>query len=100
MKIAVVGLGYISAGFCVSGLFPVSYSNNRVFVLEFDCLLVNQRMSSGVEQEQAPVPASLPKVGSESHQGPWILTPMHRVALGLVDILKELKSRRVSSNTS
>jgi O-antigen/teichoic acid export membrane protein len=29
-----------------------------------------------------------------------ILTPMRRVALGLVDILKELKSRRVSSNTS
>jgi len=28
-----------------------------------------------------------------------ILTPMRRVALGLVDILKELKSRRVSSNT-
>ena len=30
----------------------------------------------------------------------WVLTPMRRVALGLVDILKELKSRRVSSNTS
>jgi O-antigen/teichoic acid export membrane protein len=29
-----------------------------------------------------------------------ILTPMRRVALGLIDILKELKSRRVSSNTS
>jgi pheromone shutdown protein TraB len=30
----------------------------------------------------------------------WVLTPMRRTALGLVDILKELKSRRVSSNTS
>jgi len=28
-----------------------------------------------------------------------ILTPMRRVALDLVDILKELKSRRVSSNS-
>jgi hypothetical protein len=100
MKIAVVGLGYVSAGFCVSGLFPISYLNDRVFVLRYDCLLVNQRMSSGLEQEQAPLPASLPQVGSESHKGPCILTPMRRVALGFVDILKELKSRRVSSNTS
>jgi PST family polysaccharide transporter len=30
----------------------------------------------------------------------WVLTPMRRVALGVVDILKEFKSRRVSSNTS
>ena len=56
MKIAVVGLGYVSAGFCVSGLFPISYSNDGVFVLESDCLLVNQRMSSRLEQEQAPRP--------------------------------------------
>jgi hypothetical protein len=100
MKIAVVGLGYVSAGFCVGGLFPISYLNDRVFVLRYDCLLVNQRMSSGLEQEQAPLPASLPQVGSEGHKGPCILTPMRRVALGFVDILKELKSRRVSSNTS
>jgi FkbM family methyltransferase len=51
---------YLSAGFGVSGLFPVWYSNDRIFVGEYDCLLVNQRMSSGLEQEQAPVPASLP----------------------------------------
>jgi hypothetical protein len=57
-------------------------------------------MSSGLEQKQAPVPVSLPQVGSESHKGPCIPTPMHRAALGLVDILKELKSRRVSFNTS
>jgi hypothetical protein len=55
MKIAVLGLGYVSADFCVSGVFPISYSNDRVFVLEYDCLLVNRRMSSGLEQEQAPV---------------------------------------------
>jgi PST family polysaccharide transporter len=30
----------------------------------------------------------------------WVLTPMRRTALGLVDILRELKSRRVSSDTS
>jgi hypothetical protein len=84
----------------VSGLFPISYLNDRVLVVGYDCLLVNQRMSSDLEQEQAPVPASLPQVGSESHKGPCILTPMRRVALGLVDILKELKSPRVSSNTS
>jgi len=29
----------------------------------------------------------------------WVLTPMRRTALGLVDILRELKSRRVSSDT-
>ena len=100
MKIAVVGLGYVSAGLWVSGLFPISYLNERVFILGYDCLLVNHRMSSGLEQEQTPVAASLPQVGSESHKGPCILTPMRRVVLGLVDILKELTSRRVSSNTS
>ncbi len=30
----------------------------------------------------------------------WVLPPMRRTALGLVDILRELKSRRVSSDTS
>jgi FkbM family methyltransferase len=34
---------YLSAGFCVSGLFPVSYSNDGVFVVEYDCLLVNRK---------------------------------------------------------
>ena len=29
----------------------------------------------------------------------WVLTSMRRTALGLVDILRELKSRRVSSDT-
>jgi O-antigen/teichoic acid export membrane protein len=29
----------------------------------------------------------------------WIVTPMRRVAVGLVDVLRELKSRRGSSNT-
>jgi hypothetical protein len=56
---------YLSAGFCVSGLFPASYSKDSVFVLEYDCLLVNQQMSNGLEQEQAPVPASLPKMRIE-----------------------------------
>jgi FkbM family methyltransferase len=41
---------YLSAGFGVSGLFPVCYSTDRVFVVEYDCLLVNQRMSSGLEE--------------------------------------------------
>jgi FkbM family methyltransferase len=34
---------YLSAGFSVSGLFPVSYSNDKVFVFEYDCLLVKSK---------------------------------------------------------
>jgi len=44
----------------VADYFPVWYSNDGIFVGEYDCLLDNQRTSSGLEQEQAPVPASLP----------------------------------------
>ena len=59
MKIALVGLGYVSAGFCVSGPFPISYLNDRVFVLGYDCLLVNQRMSSDLETGTSSRPGIL-----------------------------------------
>jgi len=34
---------YLSAGFGVSGMFPVSYTKDRFFVIEYDCLLVSRR---------------------------------------------------------
>jgi FkbM family methyltransferase len=34
---------YLSAGFSISGLFPVFYTKDRLFVVEYDCLLVNRR---------------------------------------------------------
>jgi FkbM family methyltransferase len=36
---------YSSAGFAVSGMFPVSYTKDRLSVIEYDCLLVSQRPS-------------------------------------------------------
>lgn len=37
---------YLSAGFSIGGLFPACYTNDRLFVVEYDCLLVKDGLKN------------------------------------------------------